>query len=230
MAKYTVEDITLTSIGDAIRAKNNSKELIKPSDMPAAIEAIDTVPDEAFVLGNTLSLSYMFHEYQWRWFWEKYKDKITTQDIYIASNMFDSNCYIEEIPFDLNCNEVHGGTFTQCFYNTEHLKTVPYIVGKVSSLKEFLYNSSVENIPEDWADKINWETIHTKDYTEFKLFHSASKLKKIPASLMAQCYNGPQSIPSYTMYDLLFEDCYCLLSLDDIPVQEWDCTDSGAFQ
>ena len=40
MAEYTIQDTTLTAIGDAIRAKTGGKELIVPENMPTEIENI----------------------------------------------------------------------------------------------------------------------------------------------------------------------------------------------
>lgn len=56
MEKVVINKSTLTSIGDAIRAKDGSTELIAPLDMPAAIEAIkggsDPVIEELSVTAN----------------------------------------------------------------------------------------------------------------------------------------------------------------------------------
>ena len=45
MAKYSSEDTTLTSIGDAIRAKDGSTGVIQVSDIPSRIAAIQTGAD-----------------------------------------------------------------------------------------------------------------------------------------------------------------------------------------
>ena len=45
MAKYSIEDTTLTCIGDAIRAKVGSTGAIPVSDIPSRIAAIQTGPD-----------------------------------------------------------------------------------------------------------------------------------------------------------------------------------------
>lgn len=41
MAKYTIEDITLTNIADAIRTKGNTTDTLTPEQMPNAIDAIE---------------------------------------------------------------------------------------------------------------------------------------------------------------------------------------------
>ena len=45
MAKYSIEDTTLTGIGDAIRAKEGSTGVIPVPDIPSRIAAIQTGPD-----------------------------------------------------------------------------------------------------------------------------------------------------------------------------------------
>lgn len=45
MAKYSIEDTTLTGIGDAIRAKEGSAEAIPVPDIPSRIAAIQTGAD-----------------------------------------------------------------------------------------------------------------------------------------------------------------------------------------
>lgn len=45
MAKYSIEDTTLTGIGDAIRAKDGSADPIHVPEIPSRIAAIQTGPD-----------------------------------------------------------------------------------------------------------------------------------------------------------------------------------------
>ena len=45
MAKYSIEDTTLTGIGDAIRAKDGSADPIPVPDIPSRIAAIQTGAD-----------------------------------------------------------------------------------------------------------------------------------------------------------------------------------------
>ena len=65
MAEYLIQESTLTAIADAIRAKNESSEVIDPSDMATLIESISTggggIALKGWVQpttsqGNTLSL------------------------------------------------------------------------------------------------------------------------------------------------------------------------------
>ena len=45
MAKYSIEDTTMTGIGDAIRAKDGSTGVIPVPEIPSRIAAIHTGPD-----------------------------------------------------------------------------------------------------------------------------------------------------------------------------------------
>lgn len=56
MSKYAIEDSTLTGIADAIRSKAGTTDSLKPSDMPAAIAAIQAGggSSSGSLLGNAL--------------------------------------------------------------------------------------------------------------------------------------------------------------------------------
>ena len=56
MAKYSIEDTTLTSIGDAIRAKEGSTGAIPVSDIPSRIAAIQTGADVSGVTATEVDV------------------------------------------------------------------------------------------------------------------------------------------------------------------------------
>lgn len=94
MANVIINDTNLTNIANAIRGKNGTTTTYKPSEMAAAITAISGggggsgVPAEALVLSG--DCSYRFYQNGWEWFWNTYKDSITTSDIRGAQSMFHS--------------------------------------------------------------------------------------------------------------------------------------------
>lgn len=72
MAHYVIQDTTLTNIADAIREKNGSEDSYKPSEMAAAIEAIETSGGGSSALadiyyncetGSSLSYNRQFFEF-----------------------------------------------------------------------------------------------------------------------------------------------------------------------
>ena len=94
MANVIINDTNLTNIANAIRGKNGTTTTYKPSEMAAAITAISGggggsgVPAEALVFSG--DCSYRFYKNGWKWFWNTYKDSITTSDIEGAASMFHS--------------------------------------------------------------------------------------------------------------------------------------------
>lgn len=94
----------LSAIGDAIREKTGKTELLTLDQMPVEIKAIETgggeLPEEAFII--TGDCGYRFAYNNWNWFIENYGNKITTQKITNANNMFIKSSKLTEIPFDLN--------------------------------------------------------------------------------------------------------------------------------
>lgn len=56
MAKYSIDSTTLTSIGDAIRAKEGSTGVIQVSDIPSRIAAIQTGADVSGVTATEVDV------------------------------------------------------------------------------------------------------------------------------------------------------------------------------
>lgn len=56
MAKYSIEDTTLTGIGDAIRAKDGSADPIHVPDIPSRIAAIQTGADVSGVTATEVDV------------------------------------------------------------------------------------------------------------------------------------------------------------------------------
>ena len=56
MAKYSIEDTTLTGIGDAIRAKEGSTGVIPVPEIPSRIAAIQTGPDVSGVTAGEVDV------------------------------------------------------------------------------------------------------------------------------------------------------------------------------
>lgn len=93
----------LSAIGDAIRSKTGTSDLITLDDMPSVIEGIETggdIPTEG--LNYTGDCSNMFINENHNWIINLHGDKINTVDIDNATNMFLENSTIEKIPFDFN--------------------------------------------------------------------------------------------------------------------------------
>lgn len=102
MSKVFIEESTLSSIGDAIREKAGSKDMIAPQDMGQAILNLSAgsgtgVPEEAFNFSG--SLKYTFAGSNWNWFLDEYFDKITFNNISTMDYICYTNSEITRFPF-----------------------------------------------------------------------------------------------------------------------------------
>lgn len=240
MAKYSIEDTTLTAIGDAIREKAGTAELITPLDMPTAISSITTgggsedcnglhIPEEALVI--TGDCSHRFAHNGWNWFINSYGDKITTKDIISLPNMFQYSNTLEEIPFNINIKNTVA-TFNNIFYHAEKLKSVPYIISpertpptasynccNFSYLFNYCYN--LQYIPNDYF----WKIVPNKDYWDKTaeittqgysyIFHSCYSLREYPDISML---SGAWTSVYNNLYYGLFSYCYALDKIENLLV------------
>lgn len=116
MSKVFIEESTLIAIGDAIRAKNGSSELIAPQDMDTAITNLptggDTIPDEAF--SDWSSNDYRFFKNTSNWMLDNYPNRFETLSGGIS--MFQYN-YRQDLPITIKLSaKSMGNMFDSCYY------------------------------------------------------------------------------------------------------------------
>lgn len=121
MANVIINDTNLTNIANAIRGKNGTTTTYKPSEMAAAITAISGggsgsgVPAEALVFSG--DCSYRFYRNGWEWFWNTYKDSITTSDMTGAASMFHSfQGAASSVVLNFQANASYGVSVDNMFY------------------------------------------------------------------------------------------------------------------
>ena len=151
MANVIINDTNLTNIANAIRGKNGTSTTYKPSEMAAAITAISGggggsgVPAEALVLSG--DCSYMFYNGNWGWFWNTYKDSITTSDMTGATSMFHSFPGAASSVI-LNFRANYDIKTDNMFYNCSN-KVVSKIVNlKPNSMKNMFQMYGATTLPE----------------------------------------------------------------------------------
>ena len=141
MSKVSINESTLTNIGDAIREKTGKTDLIAPGDMPAEIMAIETgggggdLPEEAFKF--TGNCTYLFAYDKWKWFIEQYGNKITTEGITNAGYMFQNITY-ERIPFEINM--ANNTTAFNFMFAYSKLRELPKINLNTTTIPTSKYN------------------------------------------------------------------------------------------
>lgn len=223
----------LTAIGDAIREKTGGTELLTLDEMPVAISGIETgggsvsgeLPEEAFDFSG--NATYMFANKHWDWFIRDYGDKIITSEINDMSRMFDKS-QVTEIPFTINGKMSEYYTMQYMFSGCSYITTVPYVIGYPSSING-IFNDCVrlKEIPEDWADNINWDRLHTYSSGNISsVFSGCYSLRKIPQSIMSNLW-GIQTSASYQPYNGMFQSCQSLDEAIDIPVQSKNITSNS---
>ena len=235
MAKVFIEETTLTSIGDAIRDKAGTNELIGPLDMPNAILNLPSggggdLPEEAFnITGQCL---YRFAYNGWNWFVDTFGNQITTKNISNLDHMFYNSNKLTNIPFDINITNTTTDT-SQCFAMCDKLTNVPYIIGPERTnlptgsysgcfnLAMFFYScNNLKEIPYNYF----WKMVPNEDFWEAHkkyfqsgnaMFQGCNSLKELPDISMLVT-GGSSTYGSF--YSEAFRDCYCLNEMVNIPV------------
>lgn len=214
-------------IAAAIREKNGTEETYKPAEMAAAIAAIETgggeLPEEAYLI--TGDCYYRFSNNGWNWFIDTFGNKIKAENITSINYMFNGANKLEYIPFSINCERNSIVPAKGVFNNCNALKELPRIYNlavknESTALGEFFrYCFSLREIPEDYFDTFNFNTIknsNSKSYYLFNgyLFDSCYSLRKAPVSVL----NNENPITTYFSYKQCFNQCYSLDSIDNLPI------------
>ena len=237
MSKIFIEESTLTSIGNAIRNKTGSTEMIAPLDMPTKISSIETgggggdLPAEALDISG--DCQYRFSYDNWNWFIDTYGNSISTHDISSLNSAFHYSDNLTEIPFDLNVTNC--AAFTNAFYNMTALEVCPRIRGTLEmstnfNMKDVLINCSKLTSVEDFltSDMLaEFKNVKvTSPYSAPKCFTFSGlfSLRSMPSwwrqfKLCEDSTSYPNY--SYSLYSYLCWNCYCLDEILDIPV--WRC-------
>ena len=212
MANVIINDTNLTNIANAIRGKNGTTTTYKPSEMAAAITAISGggggsgVPAEALVFSG--NCSYMFYNGHWGWFWDTYKDSITTSDITEAASMFYSFYEGAASSVVLNFRANYGVKTDNMFYNCFN-KLVSKIVNlKPSSMRYMFQQYGATTLPE--FENLNMSGVQASTYANCTgMFQFCKRLRSIPEDFLKQLYTSTNSYYSSHFYNE-FDNCWAL--------------------
>lgn len=223
--KYLIEDTTLTAIGDAVRTKGGTSDLIKVSELPNAIINLPSggggeggveLPEEAFVI--TGDCTYRFTYDGWNWFIDTYGNQITTKDISNCEYMFYHSRALTSIPFDINCSP--NTKLAYMFNYAQQLREIPKIVAPqaagIGSLFGSCYN--LREITEENVKDIDFSYINTNSSANISnMFKSCYSLRKIPDSFIAKLYNTATN-RNYALFYGGFTTCTSLDEILNIPL------------
>lgn len=202
MAVYTIQDTTLTAIGDAIREKTGSTNTIKPTEMADMISEMLVIPEEAFYLSG--DCSYKFAYGGSNWLIDTVGDKMITDKIY-GSNLFYNNSKIQEIPFTLNVKE--GSDLNSGFCGCWELIVSPKMIGCAGGTKLFYECKNLLSLNNNQLSRTTLTTSIAVD-DMFRYCHSLRNIGNF-------FDNFPSVFPGKSIYGLYrtFENCY---SMDEL--------------
>lgn len=222
-----LEELVVTDNGEYIPETYGYSKVTVDCPMP---------PPEVFNITETAS--YRFAYGGWDWFIERYRDRITANDLTSCANMFIGSL-IEELPFQINLKEgATGYNLGSMFENCKQLKVCPKIRGPMSSTA-WNYTHSFSNIIYQCSALADIEDLFTPEmlegYSTFKVtspylvsppvvIRYNASLRRIP-SWWHKFKLNPESTAfpstSYIIYSSLCQYCSALDEITNIPV--WTC-------
>ena len=233
MAKVFIEETTLTAIGDAIRDKEGSSELVPVNDMASRITSLPSGgggnEPTAEELTFTGDCSNLFAGKHWDWIINKYGNQITTTNITNFSYMFEGT-NLAQIPFTLNGDPNYNGiTVSGLFDAAFSLKEIPKIQNiKVSNLSRIFSNChNLKKLPEDLESYFIWDYFDTTASDQATMFQACKSLRSIPTGFLNHGYNKSTYSRTYFYYG--FSDCYVIDELVDLPIPYINTMTSNMF-
>lgn len=231
----------------------NVKNTYKPREIAPAVKDLCHIPEETFLI--TGNCQYRFANGGWDWFIEQFGDKITTENINNAVNMFVDAKSITKIPFEFNF--VDGGcNVNSMFGYCTMLESVPSIDFKqtstykdVSSMFVNCQNltsiGTIKNLyPSSFSsyfascyrlrelpafENVDYTRQHSYNYANVsRMFDCCYSLRRIPIELLKELYTASTSI-GYQVFYYGFNSCNVLDELVGLPVNEATTITSNMF-
>lgn len=222
MSKVLVNETSLTAIGNAIRDKNGKSDKYKPSEMAAAIGAIETggggdIEVEPIVL--TGNCSYICSYGIASAYIELFGDTITTSGVTDTNYMF-RGYKNTTIPFEINIDNSNYRSMANMFMYS-HLKELPKINNAYPSAINNLFDQCyyLKAIPEDYMDAWNFNRIYSYSSASISyMFNDCYSLRSIPIKILSKLHNDKATLASYKFYSSAFSDCHVLDEIVGVPV------------
>ena len=222
MAKYSIEDTTLTNIADAIRSKTGDDATLKPGDMPTAIEGIETgggdiseyFKTSGFI--NPSNYGPVLHDQCVI----KLPNELDTSNLTTFAYAF-KYCESFNIP---KMDTSNGTSFSEMFYYCSNIKAIPQIdTSKGTNFADmFGYCENLETVPQ-------LNTSNGSGSAFSNMFQKCKKLTTIPQIDTSKGTNftrmfdgsGVVSIPQIdtsngTNFYCMFNDCRQLTTIPQI--------------
>lgn len=218
----------LSAIGNAIREKNGTTDLMTLEQMPQAIADIQSGGGDAelesklFTLDGDLSYKFAYGGFDW--LVNEYGDRIKVVDASDIRRMF-YNSNVTEIPFNIHYRGSGVDGTKEVFSNASKLQKAPYVFVEfdgtsISVSSMFFECPDLREIPYDFFEKfyesVNAEALVSEGSSSSQVFAGCCSLRKLPNISMIQ---GEAISYSRSLYYQNFQNCYCVEEICNIPVQ-----------
>ena len=221
--KYFIEESTLTGIGDAIREKNGTSDLIPVTGLADAIINLPSgggdIPEEVLVI--TGDCSYRFSNNGWNAFIDAFGNQITTKDVGSISNMCYNSYSLTRMPFVINGkggNNVANASYA--FYGCSALTEAPVLKNiNISQMDNMYYGcTKLRYIPEP-DDSVTFTSAITNSTSRScdSAFYNCYSLRRIPDKYLATIRNAATSSNRIAYYNT-FYNCVALDELKGLGV------------
>ena len=212
MSKVLVNETSLTAIANAIREKNGSENVYKPSEMGQAISSLtigtaDNVPDEIDLSGSCSSL---FEGNRFNWLIENYNDRI--KPIYTTgiNNIFYNNP-LTSIPLTLY---VGTNNIQQMFYYCNNLEELPIVYKNrddITLVTNLFYECNrLRNIPDTFLQTNGTVSNRISASNLNQMFYHCYSLRKLPMFF--------DNLYETYSFNNTFYQCYALDKIENFPV------------
>lgn len=224
MSKYVIDKTTLTAIGDAVRGKSGTSDLIPVSGLADAItnlpsggggevEPIVLSDNQSYGCAGSISSAFIKNN----------PNKVSTDRITNANYMF-YNYANESIPFEINVSGT-SCEMNHFFDGCKKLKTLPKINFVADSAHwynmnhMFHYCEYLRYIPEDYFDNWNWKSSTSTSgysYNAETMFRYCRSLRSLPLGWLKNM--NPKATGGYSYFANGFDSCFVLDELIDLPI------------
>ena len=164
----------------------------------------------------------------WDWFINKYGNRITTENILNANNMFEQST-VSNIPFELNFSQTGEHRIDYMFSSCSNLTSIPKINNCKPSNMDYLFHTCyrLRYLPEDIATWFDWSyldnlTSQYENSSRNDSFIGCHSLRSIPMDFLS--HGNPVSDYRNSIYYNGFQYCYALDEILNLPIPHYNST------
>ena len=199
MSKVFIEDTTLTAIGDAIRGKAGTSDLIDPANMAQEITNLPGDIDQSAVTFSGLLL-YFNNNGSLHNLLTRYGTQCRFTNVTSLQYAF-SACNNSEYPFTINCAINTPCDLRYCFADSKIKQLPPIKNAKPEKIGGFLQGcTKLTAIPDDYCDTWDFTYLNNSTEGDGPAMQSCCSLRKAPKFIkhlynLYTGHNGPKFNP-----------------------------------